>query len=343
MPKIDFLIVSVLVLITSYRLFVGLGDQPLERWDEKTNISVVTDSVSQNMFPVLYLGPKPFFEKPPLWYFANSLVAKTFGTSAVSMRMTSAFSGLFVILISAYLAWRWWGKTAMIVTWLVLLSTDQLFITNAGGYFATHTLRSADVDALQLLFLLIAFVLAVEIKKHRFAPLLLGVFSGLAVLTKGPIGLLPIMFIPVSPISYLSLLLVVLPWYIFMVIKFGHGFLAANLGYHLTERVLVPLEGHRESIWFYLGILTSKSMFISWPLLFISLFWAIIRKKYHDRRILFLVLMVSFCFIIPSLVQTKLAWYILPIYPFAALLIGAFFADNQRLIGKCTNYITSTL
>ena len=82
--------------------YFGLGNQPVERWDEETNIKVVTDTAALKYLPVLYLGQKPFFEKPPLWYFVNLGLAGTFGISPESMRMTSAISGLLIILISAY-------------------------------------------------------------------------------------------------------------------------------------------------------------------------------------------------------------------------------------------------
>ncbi len=338
MRLIRLFIIFALSLVTVYRLFFGLGDKPIERWDEETNINVVSDSITQNNFPVLYLGSKPFFEKPPLWYFLNSVIAKTSGISNTSMRLTSAVSGLLIILVSAYLAWYWWGNIAMIITWTVLLTSEQLFTTNVGGYFATHTLRSADLDALQILFLLIAFLAAVQMK-GRLVPLILGISSGLAILTKGPMGLLPIVFLSILLltkrkidwrsllISWLSLALVVLPWYTFMTIKFGNDFLLENMGYHISERVLTPLEGHQASIWFYGEILGSGNIFPAGILLLISLVWIVVRKKYKNRRLFFLTLMVISCFVIPSIVQTKLAWYILPIYPFAAMLIGAFFED----------------
>jgi 4-amino-4-deoxy-L-arabinose transferase-like glycosyltransferase len=346
MRKINFIIILILTIASIYRLFFGLGDQPIERWDEKANINVVSDTITRNSFPVLYLGEYPFFEKPPLWYYVNFAIAKTFGISPTSVRVTSAVSGFFIILISAYIAWRWWGKIAMIATWVVLLSTNQLLVTNAGGYFATHTLRSADLDALQIFFIVIAFVSAVEFKNNRFVPLVLGVSSGLAVLTKGPVGLLPIVLFTGLVlikkgverrrliVSWITSILVLLPWYVLMLVKFGYDFLQANIGYHIAERVLIPLEGHEDSVWFYLKILASRDMFVLSFFLLPAFIWVIVNKKYRDARLLFLVLMVVSCFVIPSLVQTKLAWYILPIYPFAAMLIGVFFGKAYKEVTK---------
>ncbi len=357
MRKIYFVIFCVLALTTVYRLFVGLEKQTVEVWDEKTNISVVTETIARKEFPILYLNQKPFFEKPPLWYFINSGIATIFGISPISIRLTSSISGLFIICISVLVASRWWGITATIATWVVLLTTNQLFITNAGGYFATHTLRSADLDALQLFFLLIAFISAVEFRRSRFMPIILGVSSALAILTKGPLGILPIILLTGLELfqkrikrrelinAYLVLSLVVLPWYIFMTVVFGYEFIQANIGYHIAERILIPLEGHEASPWFYLEILTSKKMFVFNFLLVPALLWVILKKKYKDQRIMFLVLMVAFCFIVPSLAQTKLTWYILPIYPFAAMLIGAFIEDVVKefvAVGSKANFSTDS-
>jgi len=339
MDKKKLVLILILLVVTVYRLFFGLGTQPIERWDEKTNIDVVTDTINQNKFPSLYLGQEPFFEKPPLWYFLNIGIARTFGISNFSMRATSAFSGLLIIILSAYIAWRWWGTVAMIATWVTYLFTNQLFVNNAGGYFATHTFRSADLDALQLLFLLIAFISAVEFENNKHFSLVLGIFSGLAVLTKGPMGLLPIIILTCSIIinnrreivrilkAWIVLMSIVLPWYIFMIANFGNDFIQANIIYHIAERALIPLEGHNSTMWFYLEILTSIKMFLPGIFLLVSFIWVILKKKFKERRIIFLLLIVLLSLIIPSLVQTKLAWYILPIYPFAAMLIGAFFGE----------------
>ncbi len=116
-----------------YRIFFNLLQAPVERWDEQTNIEVVINSLSHKSFPVLYIDDKPFFEKPPLWYWITAIVVKSVNQSPFSMRLLSAVSGVGVILLTVFLAWRWWGVYAGISSWIVLLTTNQLFVTNAGG------------------------------------------------------------------------------------------------------------------------------------------------------------------------------------------------------------------
>lgn len=324
-----------LTLLTIWRLFSGLGQAPFERWDEVTNVEVVTNLITTRSFPALYAFHQPFFEKPPLWYYLSALIARAVGVSKNSMRALSVVSGLCIILFTVYLAWRWWGTASGFTAWIVLLTTNQLFITNPAGYFATHTFRSADLDALLIAFMIVAFAACASLKK---CSVIAGLATGLGVLTKGPFGFVPLVIATLLFIrkkryfcslwtAWIVGAAVAVPWYLYMTARFGSTFLSAGIGYHLIDRAISPLEGHASSPLFYVWVLASRSVFLSWELLAGSLIWLTVKKKFTDMRVLYSVCMTVVLFLIPTVVQTKLAWYILPVYPFAALTIAAAVGD----------------
>jgi len=304
-----FFICLCLIFFTIYRCFWNLEQAPFEQWDEATNIGVLTETISRKSIPVLMYQGKPFFEKPPLWYYMQLI-------SPFSPRSLSAAAGFLTILLTAYIAWKWWGTVAGVTAWIVLLSTNQLFLNNPAGYFSTHTFRSADVDSLFLL----CFLLSFYIKRPAWK----GVFAGLAVSTKGPLGLLPILF---SPTAFGWAIVITIPWYLFMSVTFGWPFLSAHIGYHLAQRVFTPIEGHTNSPWYYVQLLTNRQVFFAWELLAGSIAWLMLKKRWKDARVRSVIAMTVLCFFLPAVARTRLAWYIIPLYPFAALVIAAAVGD----------------
>jgi len=49
---------------------------------------------------------KPWFEKPPLYYWGAAICFKLFGVSEAAARLPSAISALLATLAMAWLAWR---------------------------------------------------------------------------------------------------------------------------------------------------------------------------------------------------------------------------------------------
>lgn len=338
-------VILMLGAVTLWKIFYRLPDTPVAKWDEQTNIAVVTESLSRGSFPFLYLYGKPFFEKPPLWYMTTAGVVILTSESVFSMRLVSAVAGLGIIFLTVFVAWQQWGMLAGIASWIVLLGSNQLFTANAGGYFSTHTFRSADGDAQQIFLMVLGFAATAYISSDRRMSIIAGIASGLALLTKGPMGLMPLVAATVlvlrSPktirhsvrTAWILFFCTVLPWYLFMTIRFGFPFLGEHFGYHMIDRAFFALEGHTAAPWYYLLLLSDHALFFSWELLIAGWVWVIVRKLYRDPRVLSVSILATGFLIIPSLMATKLAWYILPFYPFAALLIGAVVSDVSKRLG----------
>ncbi len=348
MKHLHHLLTAIVIITLTYaHFFPMLTHLPIQKWDEQTNVSIITNEKSIRQFPLLYKGDEPFFEKPPLWYWVTMMLDRHLTNGIQSGRAISALCGFFILIFTTLLAWRWWGYTAGLTTWFVLITTNQLFTINPNGAFSTHTLRSADVDSMHILFLVISF--ACLTGTNKVASLMAGAAAGLSVLSKSPFGLLPLFIatllppikrtIPNIALSWGVAATIILPWYIWMTMQFHIPFLSSHFGYHLAARIQFPLEGHNKPSWYYARILSARHFFLSWEWLVGSIFFITTQKYLNDRVLLFTLTMALSTFIIPTITSTKLAWYVLPFYPYAALLIG--FATSRgihRILGASQNH-----
>jgi len=329
--KPQYLAVFILVLsfMTGVRLLTDIN-RPATRWDEQTNITLIRETLDKQAFPVLSYRNKPFFEKPPLWYYLNMGISKFTGITPVPMRVISLVSGTVIILLSVWWVWGRFGSATGLITWTVLLLSRQLFVKDAGGIFSSHTLNSADPDSLQIGFMLIAFSMLTGTVR-RSSWIIAGLATGLAVLTKGPLGFIPLLLATVTPNAirkfpilrtWMLAAVIILPWYLAMTLTFGPSFLDTHFRYHIITRAVSPIEGNGEPLWFFLGIIANPQMYPVFPLAALSLilWFKMFGKLSGVERYTGFVVMTLL--IIPSLMRTKLSWYILPLYPFMAILTG---------------------
>ncbi len=319
---IRIILVVLLIVITAYRLLTDIN-QPIARWDEQRNIEVVQETISKGSFPILYRLNEPFFEKPPLWYLINTSIHIPYTSTLTSMRILSIVFSILTFSLMIVFMWKKFGYISSLVTWIMLLLSHQLFIRDPGGIFSSHTLVSADADTLQILFMVISFISLTS--KHPRAQLVAGIATGLAVLTKGPLGFVPLLaFFLINKnvkTALVATCAIILPWYIFMFLKFGQDFIQMHISYHLIVRTIYPIEGHGESLFYYVQILTNIFVYPAMPFVLISL---LLLKKIHQISFIlkFVCTISLFLLVIPSLMGTKLAWYILPLYPFLAIFVG---------------------
>lgn len=349
--NLSVLLLTLLVILSALFSFANLTTQPLAIWDEYTNFNVVYDTIDSDSGLVLQYNGEPFFEKPPLWYWLTMEATNLWGINNFSVRVVSATAGFLSILLVCYLGWKMFSPKAGIVAGFVMLATPQLFLRNT-HIFATHTFRSADLDALQILFMLLTTLslYCITLNRNRYIwAIFSGIFTGLAFLTKGPFAFIPpLLFFMFSLLNFtrekplivrglqpaascllfaVSCLLIIIPWHLAMVHHYGSEFITNYLSYHMLSRTTQALEGHHESLLFYLKLLFRKDFFFSGEVLFIAMIS--LALKYKRKLLQSFGLFYSYgtvlsLLIIITLIQTKLAWYLLPLYPFTALLIGKF-------------------
>jgi len=170
-----------------------------------------------------------------------------------------------------------------------------------------------------------------------------GMFAGFAVMTKGVVGLIPF---PVLILCELYLLLtkqtklsvkalkpflfmllgwavIALPWHLYTLKTFGIAFLNQYLGYHVWDRATTAIEDKGRPFYWYLIVL--KVSMRLWFIVLLAAFPAAIYKVFKKRRVYaFLLIWALFVFLFFSTAKSKLVWYVIPLYPPLALIVGSF-------------------
>lgn len=319
-----------LLLLCGLILFVNLGNREVERWDEVTNIQVVKESSGIDLS---FQGEK-FYEKPPIWYWLTRTLTNVLGEDLWVYRLPSAISGIaIVVIIYQFLKTRI-DKTSAFIASISFLFIPHNILVNPGDYFSTHTYKSADLDGLQILLIFLSFILLQTNRKYW---ILSCVLLGVGFLVKGPLVLLFLainsLFFVLSRkfnrqefikliLGFIAFVIVVFPWHMFMFINHGTDFTDIYLNYHILERMNEGIEGHGHPIWYILKVFFDFRVNPFWSLLILALLY---KKIYSVNYLRYSILAIITVLIIFTLVETKLAWYVLPAYPFMCLVLGSFF------------------
>ena len=134
---------------------------------------------------LLHLNGEPYTQKPPLYYWLAAAAGAPFGrVTEVAARLPSALAGIALIGLTLVFGSRLLGGATATLGAALLLTTFE-FADNA---------RRAQLDVLLALFETLALVAFWRIDRgigrRWLAQLVLHASLGLAVLTKGPVGIL---------------------------------------------------------------------------------------------------------------------------------------------------------
>ncbi len=138
-----------------------------------------------------YLRPQinfePFWEKPPLFFWFQSLSMHLFGVNEYAARFPNAVCGVLTLLIIYHLGKKLYDTR---FGWLWVLAYLGSILPHL--YF-----KSGIIDPFFNLFIFLSLLFLIKSENnklpitHNLLPIIIGgLFSGLAILTKGPVGLL---------------------------------------------------------------------------------------------------------------------------------------------------------
>ncbi|NQT07286.1 MAG: glycosyltransferase family 39 protein [Candidatus Omnitrophica bacterium] len=165
-----------------------------------------------------YYFKKPRFEKPPLYYWIVSSFYKTFGMNWGVARLPSAISMSLVVVLAYLFGLRFFNRDTGLLAALIMISTIATF----------RYARLVLPESFSLLLLCATIYLML---KGSFLPAY--ILMGLAVLVKGPVGMILPLFI-IAGYKYsigekkifegmgllrglLVVLLISLPWFLIMI------------------------------------------------------------------------------------------------------------------------------
>ncbi|MDW8236447.1 MAG: glycosyltransferase family 39 protein [Bacteroidia bacterium] len=173
-----------ILLIVGLALFwsIGLGDVPLFDWDEVNFAECSREMRATGQYLYAQIGFLPFWEKPPLFFWLQSLSMELWGENAFGARFPNVLIAALTLWILYRIGRRWHDESFGLI-WLFLYAISLL-----PSFYA----RSGLIDPLFNLFMLLSTVQGTLflIKGKILNAGGMGFFAGLATLTKGPVGLL---------------------------------------------------------------------------------------------------------------------------------------------------------
>ncbi len=328
----------ILALLLGCFFGFGLGNRALWSPDEGRYSEVAREMVATGDYITPRLDGVKFFEKPPFFYWLQSLAIKAFGLNERALRLWPAMFALLSCLAVYCGARKLFGRRT---AWIA-----SLVLATSGLFYAMS--RVANLDMGLSTFLtggLISFLIGTREPPgtgRRCAMWLFFVFSALAVLEKGLIGIvLPGLIIG-------SWLLLLDDWRILRTIYLPSGlviFLMIAMPWHIWVAKINPeffefyfIREHFQRFLYKNGAFDRAWSFV--PVLLVGLFpWTVFlyqavrynlfptwRPRHGHRETFFLALWAGWVFVFFSISSSKVIPYILPMFLPLAMLIGRYFS-----------------
>ena len=267
-----------------------------------------------------------WYDKPPLTYWALMITYKLFGISDFTSRIPNTLVAGASVALMYHITYRISKNTfASVLCAILLMSTLQF-------WYISHAIIT---DGFLLLFTLAIFgysYLAFT-NNDKSAMVKAYIAAALAVITKGPIGIiLPglILLIYVcaryivhrkdesyqlskdikllfNPLGLLAFIAIASPWYIAMYSIHGEQFISGFLGLHNVDRALIS-EHPKFNVWYYYLLIVPLSLLPWTPVIVYHLKDLNWKDDFDLLGIIWFIVIVLFY----SLVATKYLTYTLP-------------------------------
>jgi 4-amino-4-deoxy-L-arabinose transferase-like glycosyltransferase len=251
----------ILITVVAALFFIPfLGHVHLFDWDEINFAESSREMIVTGDYSRVMVGFQPFWEKPPLFFWMQAVAMHVFGINEFSARLPNAIFGIITLLSLYYM-----GKRER---------NEQFGILWALSYFASllpHLyFKSGIIDPVFNYFIFTGVYFLYRTMHEPINKLRRAIFAGgligLAVLTKGPVGLLiPLLsFISIIALYRFKLwprlkdvlvftfmiLIVSSAWYGLEIIKNGPWFLVEFIKYQL-ELFSRPVADHQQPFYYH--------------------------------------------------------------------------------------------
>lgn len=331
----DFLLVTLIGIVS---FFPFLGQNTLFDWDEINFAESAREMLVSRDFLEVTINFRPFYEKPPLFFWFQAACMSIFGVNEFSARLPNALSGIASLLFLFHLGA--WLKDKLL-GWLFIGFCLASFLPNL--YF-----RTGIIDPFFNLLILLGLYFFLRYFLHASTPqnaALSGLFCGLAILAKGPVALLfyglviflylvryqRSKYLPFLGIAFLTGIIPLLGWYGTLTWYKGWEFLI-HFFYYQIELFTQPVAGHQQP-WFYHPLVMLALAF--------PMSWLVIRAfrttpvdyTLRKARFLFAALFIS-VLVIFSISTTKIVHYSSLSWLAGCVLCGILVRERMALPGK---------
>ena len=322
-----------LIILAALAFVPTLGVVHLFDWDEINFAESAREMMLTGDYASVQVNFSPFWEKPPLFFWLQSLSMHVFGINEFGARFPNAVAGIITVALIYFLGKKEKGERFGLIWGFLYLCALLPQV-----YF-----RSAIIDPIFNLFIFLSAYylfkgLSIVEFKNKHA-LLAGIFCGLAVLTKGPVGFLLVLltfgiyvilkkFKVLPTIKQLlifagSVLVISFFWFGLEMIKNGPWFLVEFIQYQL-DLFSRPVAGHKQPFFYHFVVV----FFGTFPLSVLALPSLIKKKRASELErwwtILFWVVLILF-----SIVSTKIVHYSSMTYLPLSFLAASVICDSS--------------
>ncbi len=346
-----------ILTLAAFNLGYRLDSEVVTEWDESLYAHAAWEMfqggswIGTTLFGVLDYS----ILKPPLSIWLIVLSFKALGTSLLALRLPSAIAAWLTVLALQEWSRRTFGRATALFASLVLATSF--------GFLYVHSGRSGNPDAVFTLLILLTVITLWAARERPWRSLWLGPLMAGLFLVRGLGMLMPLAIVcvfeawtrgsgreRVRPLVTAAVLFLipVASWIVLRWQVDRWQFLGQMFALDLVARTSVVVEGHAGTPLYYLHIIQKDHYdWLAAALLAAILFpirWSRFRRlltvwRDEDGRRVLLGSWAAATLLVPTLMQTKLPWYVNSFYPvfalgIAAVLVYAFSQTGTRTIAR---------
>jgi 4-amino-4-deoxy-L-arabinose transferase-like glycosyltransferase len=345
------LLVGCLFTLLAALWLSDIGNRKLANPDEGRYSVLAMHMADSGDYVTPRLNGLKYFEKPPMQYWVTAAAFKSFGKSEWSARLYTALAGLLTVLLIAFTAGKFFGRETGLFTGLALVACPY--------YMALAEIVTLDMGLTFWTTLTVcAFMLSQRVSGDSTAGregliwlFVAALASAGAVLSKGLIGIVfpgAVLFLYCLFnfdwsrllrinwwIAVPLFLLAVCPWFV-LVAERNPEFMQFFFIHEHFQRFTTTQHRRVEAWWFFIPILFVGVL--AWAFLLIPSLVSAWRREREAavqsgqaqsfRPLRFALIWSVFIIFFFSISGSKLPAYILPTFPFLAMLIGYYLAST---------------
>jgi 4-amino-4-deoxy-L-arabinose transferase-like glycosyltransferase len=340
-----FALLAVVLGLAALNLAFRLEREVVTEWDEALYaISAAETLRTGHWVAVTFRGTLDYYNtKPPLNVWLIALAFRVFGVNLVSLRLFSAMCAWSTVAVVALWARRCFGAAVSLLAGLVL--------STSFGFVYVHAGRSANTDALYTLLVSLTVLVLWAADHRQWRLVWLGPLLASAFLLRGMAVLMMLALVGANEFRIgrrgrewrpraIALVLFLIPTLTWIFARWQLDrwqFLERLFNYDFLARSLTVIEGHPGGPLYYARILVKHQYeWIAAAAIALLLFppaWSRIvgaLSSWREHR-LATTMIGGWAIVtvgIPTLMLTKLPWYLNPFYPVFAILIASALAHG---------------
>lgn len=299
-----------------------------------------------------WLSPRIYgdfwYDKPIMFYWELLAAYKVFGVNEFASRFFPAVFATLGLLLTYFFGAKLYNRKVGFVAAIILATSLEY-------WYLSHAVITDMTLLVMFALTLITFYFGYRAKRPKLY-LISFAASGVAVITKGPIGfflpgLIILIFLAwqddlrhlpklLRPKNFLLLIAIVAAWYLPMTLIHGAPFLENFLGVHNFLRATVS-EYPKTDVWYYYTLIALIGFF-PWS---IALIPAVARKFFRQAKLLvevgrspkfktherFLIVWPLTVIIFFQMCATKYVTYTLPAMIPLAIIVAQYFVNRWRM------------